>query len=1101
MKSQNNPSENDISRIHQSLAELGWSTATCEQALTLPLGPKELQTKVRALLRPPLSIPDDFLNKDRSIRVLYAIRAAESPRNILWSGFHGSPEILAQALHNQGVGYVQKVGNHFTFEPENEFEGFYYSNYRLGVIAAISDPEFNCPIPDNPGYLRAWGLMAAISVVKLDRVTRYFDNDELSAELLEPRFDEHCQKAIELDLPLWGPWGYILSFQVNRGRGDRAQLIARLLTALEVEPRTQDRRIITEILTKELKVTTEDLLAHQEVIAQLLGTADPMYINAFAAQLIPAVEESNLFDVALGALYVKTLKGQKIVLDALAKRNPPSLDIAESFAPSLQTLADSADTQVAKRAADLMGKWGLAVASTSEKPETSMWRETPPLWEVPRFEPGEGTLESVIAALKDMPTSPGSGFVPRSITYSDLSVEIFLHRYHELARKDGQVAKRAIQGAPSNIRGGIVKTRAERSGISWWQNKDGSPVVHRDEAVLLFAQEMPCILSAPSFENLRITLDDFLDRLEQYDQLGRAVQGPDLVLALLRLDLTGADVDAAKQRLKNLNVPMKKNSLGSKTQREPQGNAAVVASIYLSGPYVEPPLKSANGTWFPLNLDTPRAISSLHDQLRKAAIHRQIDPAAVPNWGDAAWVNLCWSPTLSVNALGKMAAQAARLSRPFDPGLAMNMLAIQRPTRRGELVGVREALWQAWERGLLRPGVAGPRFLDWEVHVTSFKGVAATWEELARDGLLSVVWPLFDAVLTYAFKRSSPTAGASEIAEAMARLAPHVVAAVDSGVADKSALEAPGARAWAGKTGSSKMVKAAKQVVEALGEVAGVQAQPQPVKKPKGRKVSNLTELWAPDESTTAVFHPETTMKVIAGETPSTNKELWTEFQLPNYPDRSFIIPVPTIFNDDVRKNKWQIYERLKTPHRYNLGDYKLMYWDGTKMLLSEPYNTIKPIDPPRPAPQPVIVAALAGLSAGTGDQSYSTHALLRGLIKHRRLGVASCRQAVNTLVESGGVWSPAKAMSIVDHIPEFLPQLWPLITDTIAFAAAQEKKPHWLNRVLDTALEYNEILKYGTDNGYIAPTYWSGLNSIADQPKASAARTKAQELKTALNL
>ncbi|AKK05805.1 hypothetical protein CMUST_07380 [Corynebacterium mustelae] len=1095
MKSQNHTSENDIARIHQSLAELGWSTATCEQALTLPLGPKELQTKVRALLRPPLSIPDDFLNKDRSIRVLYAIRAAESPKNILWSGFHGSPEILAQALHNQGVGYVQKVGNHFTFEPENEFEGFYYSNYRLGVITAISDPEFNCPIPDNPDYLRAWGLMAAISVVKLDRVTRYFDDDELSAELLEPRFDEHCQKAIELDLPLWGPWGYILSFQANRGRCDRAQLIARLLTALEVEPRTQDRRIITEILTKELKVTTEDLLAHQEVIAQLLGTADPMYVNAFAAQLIPAVEESNLFDVALGALYVKTLKGQKIVLDALAKRNPPSLDIAESFAPSLQTLADSADTQVAKRAADLMGKWGLAVASTSEKPETSMWRETPPLWEVPRFEPGEGTLESVIAALKDMPTSPGSGFVPRSVTYSDLSVEIFLHRYHELARKDGQVAKRAIQGAPSNIRGGIVKTRAERSGISWWQNKDGSPVVHRDEAVLLFAQEMPCILSAPSFEDLRITLDDFLDRLEQYDQLGRAVQGPDLVLALLRLDLSGADVDAAKQRLKNLNVPIKKNSLGSKTQQEPKGNAAVVASIYLSGPYVEPPLRLVEGMWFPKKLDTPRAISSLHDQLRKAAaIEREIDPAAVPNWGDAAWVNLCWSPTLPVNALGKMAAQAARLSRPFGPGLAANMLEIQRPTRRGELVGVREALWQSWERGLLRPGVADLCFLS------TFKGVAATWEELARDGLLSVVWPLFDAILTYASECSSPTAGASEIAEAMARLAPHVVAAVDSGVADKSALEAPGARAWSGKTGSSKVVKAAKQVVEALGVVAGVQAQPQPVKKPKGRKVSNLTELWAPDESTTVVFHPETTMKVIAGETSSTAKELWTEFQLPNYPDQSFIIPVPMIYSIDVKESNWRVYERQETPLRYNHRRYKSMYWDGTSMVVTKGYDTT-PIDSPRPAPQPVIVAALAGLSAGTGDRSYSTYALLRGLVKHKRIGTSSCRQAVQVLMASGGLWSPAKAMSIINGIPEFLPQLWPLVTDTIAFAAGEKTTPRWLNKVLDAALANSESLVYGTEAGHIKAEDWAGLVTIADQKKASAARTKAQELKTALNL
>lgn len=1070
------PTYEELAPIDQELARLGWKDTTFEQSFELPLGEAELQHTICAALDNRETWPPGFINPDRVLRLVYLLRAGAHPLTLPRFCYNIPAETLAHILTRLGAECVDKFFDQPWPIPRPDFPLFLRYGYAQGLILALNDPTLSYPIPADEGYLRTWAGVAAHVLVKLDHAVSEWSAITIThPEQLLPRFGEHINQAVELGLPLWEALGHLLTYWSQHNHYDRAQLISMFVGALDTAPGARQRRTLIELLTTHLEVTGEELLPHQAVLAQCLNTAEPTYVNAFAPLLIPVAEDSDLLDLAVGALYVKTLKGKKLVLQALAKREAPTPEVAHQLAPALQTLADSADSQVAKRAADLMGKWGLVVASTSEKPEAGMWRETPPLWKVPRFEVGDLSVESVHAALQQL---------PRQSEYGDLSVEVFLSRYHALAQTDEKAAARAIKGAGASIRGGLFKTASETHVPPWH-----SPVFERDVTVVQHAAGMPCILSEPTWVDLRISVSDLVARLEKYRDQGAPVWETDLLLALYRLDVAGADPGL---QLGEFTMPIIK--MFGETSKRTVGE---VVSDYLTDPYPEPDLTPRDGEWAISRIEPPRSLQRMRDQIARAhASLTDPDPAAMPMWGA-----LRWKPTAPPWGLAKIAAQAARMSRPFEPGLAVNMLAVQRSTRRGELVGVREALWQAWERGLIRPGVADAQFFDWKTEANSFKAVAATWEQLAREGLLSVIWPLFDAILTYAFKRSSPTAGANEMAEAMARLAPHVVAAVDAGVADRSALEVPGARAWAGKSGSSKVVKAAKQVEAVLGEPVVKPQQVPPRKEPAGRKVSHISKLWFSNESATAVFSPETTMNVIAGETPSTNKELWTEFQLPNYPDRSFIIPVPTIFNDDVRKNKWQIYERLKTPHRYNLGDYKLMYWDGTKMLLTEPYNTIKPIDPPRPAPQPVIVAALAGLSAGTGDQSYSTHALLRGLIKHRRLGVASCRQAVNTLVESGGVWSPAKAMSIVDHIPEFLPQLWPLITDTIAFAAAQEKKPHWLNRVLDTALEYNEILKYGTDNGYIAPTYWSGLNSIADQPKASAARTKAQELKTALNL
>ena len=81
----------------------------------------------------------------------------------------------------------------------------------------------------------------------------------------------------------------------------------------------------------------------------------------------------------------------------------------------------------------------------------------------------------------------------------------------------------------------------------------------------------------------------------------------------------------------------------------------------------------------------------------------------------------------------------------------------------------------------------------------------------------------------------------------------------------------------------------------------------------------------------------------------------------------------------------------------------------------------------------------------------------------------------------------------------EFLPVLWPLITESLAagaeHVAAGSSAPRWLSKVLDMGIRHGAVLAAATAEGYIPATAWQPLSVVAAQPKKTAASKKAAAL------
>ena len=153
--------------------------------------------------------------------------------------------------------------------------------------------------------------------------------------------------------------------------------------------------------------------------------------------------------------------------------------------------------------------------------------------------------------------------------------------------------------------------------------------------------------------------------------------------------------------------------------------------------------------------------------------------------------------------------QTARCRRPLPCRAVVNLLSVA--VHAEDRARAFQAAIDAWERGLLlperfQPGALPDRLAAW----------ATTVEDLAEVGMLALSWRVLDALLALAAASSRLPAGAKELVVAMSHLADSVLAAVASGDAPAAALEQPGLRAVAGRSGGSEAVKLARELAGKL---------------------------------------------------------------------------------------------------------------------------------------------------------------------------------------------------------------------------------------------------------------------------------------------
>ena len=405
------------------------------------------------------------------------------------------------------------------------------------------------------------------------------------------------------------------------------------------------------------------------------------------------------------------------------------------------------------------------------------------------------------------------------------------------------------------------------------------------------------------------------------------------------------------------------------------------------------------------------------------------------------------------------AVQTARCRRPLPCRAVVNLLSVA--VHGEDRARAFQAAIDAWERGLLlperfQPGALPDRLAAW----------ATTVEDLAEAGMLALSWRVLDALLALAAASSRLPAGAKELVVAMSHLTDSVLAAVASGDAPAAALEQPGLRAVAGRSGGSEAVKLARELAGKLPSAnttvpAGTTIQPW-----------RYEDVWRGDPRWEPV-----------------DDGLTVEVMEVSASDRSVMLDL--IAGDGTRYvtvSGWTYGLRDERQHGCELAGTETrvwLWWDPEEKKLRV---TGEREDKPRtdgPLSSGLTAVALASGYGPEGDYH------LRDFLCDGALAPAAVASAVVPLLSQ-----PRLATALlrgVEKNPRHCGVLWPIVTEAIAYAGAQDVPPRWTPRALALGLQIALVLQEAARRGKVAECPWTGL---AELTKAKGVMgTRAREL------
>ncbi|QSR25184.1 hypothetical protein CFH99_06055 [Nocardioides aromaticivorans] len=427
--------------------------------------------------------------------------------------------------------------------------------------------------------------------------------------------------------------------------------------------------------------------------------------------------------------------------------------------------------------------------------------------------------------------------------------------------------------------------------------------------------------------------------------------------------------------------------------------------------------------------------------------------------------------------------QLVRRAAPLTGREAIHLLGVQRTAHPRAAEDLALAVSEAWQRGLLRPGVADVTHLRDGRDVPQVAALAEVLLGIAHQGMASVAWPVLDDLLIVSLEGPRMTAGTGEVAEAMRELVPEALAAVASRVAEESVLDVPGLRALAARGGSSRAVVAAREAVALLPERSPIVPSET---EPECSQI-DLDAVWpagvdgpdAPDDRGVVQIRLDA-------------KSLAIDVVLPDQPGTTFRVRGhggPSFFDFDGRVRAWQG------------SDHVHLRWTGEQIVVDPVPLASPPPEVPAVLPLSLVVAALASV-AEDGQPGQIAGRVLGGLVEKGRIGSSGVRAAMRFLLTQPEV-SPARVVRVIENHPHLLPTLWPLLTEPIRAAGGSEAPPpRWLNQVLAVAITHAPTLRAAATAGRLPAdaATWPGLAELAARPGKSAALDKARSLQTLLS-
>ena len=1165
-----------LERAVEIYRSLGYEETAYENILSLGIGTKEEQGIAREGLKSGEWVQVKQLSEnsygfvpiidvDLKKLAVFAVRIgveAKRAANVIGRG----DEISLQAIMARGENYAI----HFISAAESgNRRAWEHSLSVLGMLCLKLLHRMNLPIPESVEYMKDWAAASAVILLGAKKDYLFDDSFTLEKEEILGRFIEHIEKGISLNMPGTGPFPDLLFFGVENHLLSKEAAKEYIFDALYIAKRPGDRKAWVELLDK-LGCAEKDFLDRAENLIPLLGLGESPLIERFAPVLIENISEELLYPVLISCTSAKVKKTKKMLLNSVLKREKPKS--ANDFAEWLSLYLQDEDKSIAGLAEKLALSWGLVLEQEeSTKELQGLWRESPKLWEVPRFSLGEGTAESLtdmVALLSD-----------RKECVEDLLFEQFLALANQIAYKNPEEAKISLAGIPNSDSGtlwtlgrwarGIETKPVEESRQRFWQGeKEIVKIEYRElltmrrELLFRIMGQWPCLLSTPSFEDLSISIEDFLERLSLYRaEKFSYVSEPDLQLALTRLDMeTFSQEDISKCKEERSKCVEKLQELDLKIQlpsgeflQDEEGKDILLGELiaaYLQDPYVEPVFFPGETPYWKVELKMPESLKALPYRLSYS--HNALF-SIFPNWGDYS-LTAVHRDFEVYHGQGIILRQLARRRKPLSKGALMNWIAVFGRLSDENAEDALKANKEAWERGLLLPGIADISYLDWSGgELSNLANLAASMDFMANEGMLSLVWKAACDILEQSLKMPRILAGTAEIVKFLRDYLDEVIFAVEKNLASKEALEMKPIRILAGKSGSSKAVSYAKEILKKLLSIETEQIQTAKnagLRENSGRKdhaalnedislindkglrenqgtIKNTSKsniitsvetpadferVWLPLPEGKELIEDHATFRVKAIELRKNEKAFQFDLNLPEDSDCSYQVVIAgwlyglahegQVSGKKLDRNGKMIEEENEVWLHYDSAQEKIVVsefrnWRG---------GNKSPLEGEATPYSKLFLSFVVALLAQDGDSIYGAKSLFKELVQSGTLSLKIVREITRLLLSYEEI-SPAKLVRIVEKESELLSICWGMLWECIKDAGAKMvetgKPPAWINRILDICIYYAAYLREAAKRGYISKedALWPGLLEMANCGAKSTVVKKAKELAEILGI
>ena len=1169
-----------LERAVEIYRSLGYEETAYEDNLSLGIGTKEEQGIAREGLKSGEWVQIKQLSEnsygfapvidvDLKKLAVFAVRIgveAKRAANVIGRG----DEIALQAIMARGENYAE---NFISAAESGNRRAWEHSLSVLGMLCLKLLHRMNLPIPESVEYMKDWA--AASSVILLGAKKDYFFDDSFTLEKEEilRRFIEHIEKGVSLNMFATGPFPDLLFFGVENHLLSKEAAKEYIFDALYIAKRPGDRKAWVELLDK-LGCEEKDFMDRAENLIPLLGLGESPLIERFAPVLIENISEELLYPMLISCTSAKVKKTKKMLLNAILKREKPKS--TNDFAEWLSLYLQDEDKSIAGLAEKLALSWGIALEQEeSTKDLQGLWRESPKLWEVPRFNLGEGTAES----LTDMVTLLSD----RKECVEDLLFERFLALANQIAYKNPEEAKMSLLGIPNSDSGtlwtlgrwarGIEIKPVEESRQRFWQGeKEFVKIEYRElltmrrENLFRTMGQWPCLLSTPSFEDLSISVEDLLERLSLYQaEKFSYVSEPDLQLALTRLDMeTFSQEDISKCKEERSKCVEKLQELDLKIQlpsgeflQDEEGKDILLGELiaaYLQDPYVEPVFFPEETPYWKVELKMPESLRAMPYRLSYS--HNALF-SIFPNWGDYS-LTAVHRDFEVYHGQGIIMRQLARRRKPLSKGALMNWIAVFGRLSDENAEEALKANQEAWERGLLLPGLADISYLDWSGgELSNLANLAAAMDFMANEGMLSLVWKAACDAVEQSLNSPRILAGTAELVKFLRDYLDEVILAVEKKLAPKEALEMKAIRILAGKIGSSKAVSYAKEILKKLLSIETEQIQTDKnagLRENSGRKdhtalnedislindkglrenqgtientsksniitsvetPADFEKVWLPLPEGKELIEDHVTFRVKAIELRKNEKVFQFDLNLPEDSDRSYQVVIAgwlyglahegqvsgKKLDRRVDRNGKMIEEENEVWLHYDSAQEKIVVsefrnWRG---------GNKSPLEGEATPYSKLFLSFVVALLAQDGDSIYGAKSLFKELVQSGTLSLKIVKEITRLLLSYEEI-SPAKLVRIVEKESGLLSICWGMLWECIKDAGAKTvetgKPPVWINRILDICIYYAAYLREAAKRGSISKedALWPGLLEIINCSAKSTAVKKAKELAEILGI